>query len=90
MNRHEEDPFVREIRRQAQRAEASRHDMFWRGLGLVGSVGWMVVVPALLGAFLGRWIDRRAGTRRLLDAVAPVHRPGARMPEHLAARARGA
>lgn len=58
----DEDPFVREIRRQALRAGASRHDTFWRGLSLVGAVGWMVVVPTLLGAFLGRWIDRRAGT----------------------------
>ncbi len=59
---HDEDPFVREIRRQAQRAGATRHETLWRGLGLVGSVGWMVVVPALLGAFLGRWIDHRTGT----------------------------
>ncbi len=58
----DEDLFVREVRRQAERAQASQHMTFWRGLGLVGSVGWMVVVPALLGAFLGRWIDRRAGT----------------------------
>lgn len=58
----DEDPFVREIRRQADRARASEHVTFWRGLGLVGSVGWMVVLPALLGAFLGRWIDRRLGT----------------------------
>jgi ATP synthase protein I len=59
---HDEDPFVREIRRQARRAGASGHVTFLRGLSLVGSVGWMVVVPALLGAFLGRFIDRRIGT----------------------------
>ncbi len=58
----DEDPFVREIRRQAERAGASQQTTFWRGLGLVGSVGWMVVVPALLGAFVGRWIDRWMGT----------------------------
>jgi ATP synthase protein I len=58
----DEDQFVREIRRQAERAQASQHMTFLRGLGLVGSVGWMVVVPALLGAFLGRWIDRRLST----------------------------
>lgn len=54
-----EDRFVSEVRRQAQRAQASRHMTFWQGLSLVGSVGWMVVVPALLGAFAGRWIDGR-------------------------------
>ncbi len=70
----DEDPFVREIRRQAERAGASQHMTFWQGLSLVGSVGWMVVVPALLGAFLGRWIDRRIGHGHLLDAFAPVRR----------------
>ena len=55
-----EEPFVREVRRQAERARSARHMTFWQGLSLVGSVGWTVVVPTLLGAFLGRWIDRRA------------------------------
>ncbi len=27
------------------------------GLGFVGIVGWSVVVPTLLGAFAGRWLD---------------------------------
>ena len=32
------------------------------GLGMMGLVGWSVVVPTLLGAALGLWIDRhRAG-----------------------------
>jgi ATP synthase protein I len=62
-DRHDEDPFVREIRRQAERAQVSQRLTFWQGLGLVGSVGWIVTVPALLGAFLGRWIDGQAGTR---------------------------
>ncbi len=29
------------------------------GLGMLGLVGWSVVVPTLLGAALGLWIDRR-------------------------------
>ncbi|MFI5457467.1 MAG: AtpZ/AtpI family protein [Isosphaerales bacterium] len=58
----DEGPFVREIRRQAERARIGQHLTFWQGLGLVGSVGWMVVLPALVGAFLGRWIDRRCAT----------------------------
>jgi ATP synthase protein I len=32
---------------------------FWEGLSLVGAVGWMVVVPTLIGAFAGRWLDQR-------------------------------
>ena len=58
----DEDPFVREIRRQARRAQVSQRLTFWQGLGLIGSVGWMVALPTLIGAFLGRWIDARAGS----------------------------
>ena len=31
----------------------------WFGLGMMGLIGWSVVVPTLLGAALGRWLDRR-------------------------------
>lgn len=31
----------------------------WSGLGLMGVVGWSVVVPTLLGASLGLWLDSR-------------------------------
>lgn len=31
----------------------------WSGLGVMGLVGWSVVVPTLLGAALGLWLDRR-------------------------------
>jgi ATP synthase protein I len=35
----------------------------WYGLGMMGLVGWSVVVPTLLGAALGLWLDKRyAGT----------------------------
>lgn len=57
---HDEEPFVREVRRQAKRAQAMQHLTFWQGLSLVGSIGWMVVVPTVLGAFVGRWIDGRS------------------------------
>jgi len=29
----------------------------WFGLGMMGLVGWSVVVPTLLGAALGIWMD---------------------------------
>ncbi len=31
----------------------------WTGLGMMGLIGWSVVVPTLLGAALGLWLDRR-------------------------------
>jgi ATP synthase protein I len=30
----------------------------WFGLGMMGLIGWSVVVPTLLGAALGRWLDK--------------------------------
>ena len=31
----------------------------WLGLGMMGLIGWAVVVPTLLGAALGIWLDTR-------------------------------
>jgi ATP synthase protein I len=58
----EDDPFVREVRRQARRAGGDRGPTFLEGLSLVGAIGWMVVLPALLGSAAGRWVDRREGS----------------------------
>lgn len=30
----------------------------WFGLGMMGLIGWSVVVPTLLGAALGIWLDQ--------------------------------
>jgi ATP synthase protein I len=36
----------------------------WFGLGMRGLIGWSVVVPTLVGAAIGLWLDRRhPGTR---------------------------
>jgi ATP synthase protein I len=57
-----EDPFVAEVRKQAERARRGRQMTFWSGLGLIGSVGWMVSLPPVLGALAGRWLDGRYGS----------------------------
>lgn len=31
----------------------------WFGLGMMGLIGWSVVVPTLLGAALGVWLDQK-------------------------------
>lgn len=31
----------------------------WFGLGMMGMIGWSVVVPALLGVISGLWLDRK-------------------------------
>jgi ATP synthase protein I len=45
----------------ARKLKARRHATsgVWFGLGMMGLVGWSVVVPTLLGAALGLWLDRR-------------------------------
>lgn len=34
----------------------------WRGLAWAGALGWLIVVPALIGVAAGRWLDRSQGT----------------------------
>ena len=41
------------------RAQKKTVTGIWFGLGMMGLVGWSVVVPTLAGAALGMWIDRR-------------------------------
>jgi ATP synthase protein I len=45
----------------ARKLKARRHSTpgVWFGLGMMGLVGWSVVVPTLLGAALGIWLDNR-------------------------------
>jgi ATP synthase protein I len=31
----------------------------WFGMGMMGLIGWSVVVPTLLGAALGLWLDKQ-------------------------------
>jgi ATP synthase protein I len=31
----------------------------WFGLGMMGLIGWSVVIPTLLGAGIGLWLDAR-------------------------------
>jgi ATP synthase protein I len=43
----------------ARKLRARRHvtRTVWFGLGMMGLIGWSVVVPTLLGAALGIWLD---------------------------------
>src|ERR1700723_3212696 len=44
----------------ARKLRARRHPTpgVWFGLGMMGLIGWSVVVPTLLGAALGIWLDQ--------------------------------
>lgn len=44
--------------KEERKLEAQRQNKsVWSGLGLFGMVGWSIVVPTLLGAALGKWLD---------------------------------
>ncbi len=46
-------------RRQAREGRASS---LARNLGQIGALGWQIVVPALVGLAIGRWLDHRLAT----------------------------
>ena len=51
----------REIGTKAARKLKARRNAgegVWFGLGMMGLIGWSVVIPTLLGAALGIWLDR--------------------------------
>ena len=45
-----------------RQAKAERGASFTRNLGQIGALGWQIVVPALIGLAIGRWIDHRMAT----------------------------
>ena len=55
-----EPSFAGEIGAKAARKLKARKSTsgVWFGLGMMGLIGWSVVVPTLLGAALGVWLDK--------------------------------
>lgn len=57
------DPHRRDLReslRRDTRRHARReigHRSFWQSLGLLGMIGWPIVLAAVGGIFLGRYLD---------------------------------
>ncbi|WP_020476467.1 AtpZ/AtpI family protein [Zavarzinella formosa] len=51
----------REVGAKAARKLKARRNPphVWSGLGMMGLIGWSVVVPTLLGAAAGLWLDKR-------------------------------
>jgi len=55
-------PLSQEVGAKAARKLKARRNStqgVWFGLGMMGLIGWSVVVPTLLGAALGIWLDNR-------------------------------
>lgn len=52
------DEAVRVRRERAERWKREGERSIGENLAMIGSLGWLVVIPALIGIFLGRWMDR--------------------------------
>lgn len=53
--------FSRRIQTKAAlklKAKRSSANTIWFGLGMMGVIGWSIVIPTLLGIALGTWIDK--------------------------------
>ena len=62
---HDPNGLARAAREAAERDRRGREDpepSLGRRLGQIGILGWTIVVPALIGLFLGRAADRALGT----------------------------
>jgi ATP synthase protein I len=60
------DTFVGQISLAARRKlkeQSSPERSVWFGLGMIGLIGWSVVVPTLVGAALGIWLDEHHAGR---------------------------
>ena len=62
INRSEQDTqFHQQIDAQLKRklkAQNTNPQTVWHGLGMMGLMGWSIVMPTLLGAALGIWLDK--------------------------------
>ena len=59
------DGLLRQVRIRRRRQQAWQREgapSVARFVGQIGVLGWMIVTPALIGLFGGRFLDRRFGT----------------------------
>jgi ATP synthase protein I len=58
-NEGELEKAVEQVRRRREYWQRTGELPLSRALGMMGRFGWTIVGPTLLGAFTGRWLDRR-------------------------------
>ena len=51
---------LRRERRERGRKEGERS--LGQNLAMIGTLGWLIVTPTLIGTFAGRWLDRHFDT----------------------------
>lgn len=55
------DDAVRIRRERRESRQRRRPRSIGENLAMIGALGWTIVLPTLLGIFLGRWLDRSFG-----------------------------
>jgi ATP synthase protein I len=62
-SKHKNNPdfFAKQIgEKENRKLNAQKNERsIWSGLGMFGIVGWSIVIPALAGAALGIWLDKK-------------------------------
>ncbi len=55
--------FLASVKKESRRIEVSRRNGkgLWHYVVTATSIGWVLVLPALGGVYLGRWLDRWSG-----------------------------
>jgi ATP synthase protein I len=53
---------VRQQRERRRRWRLEGEPSVARFVGQIGVLGWITVLPTLLGLFVGRWLDQKLGT----------------------------
>lgn len=56
---HSLEEIVRRQYRRRQLAKQEGKRSIGQDLALIGVIGWTVVLPTVLGIFVGRWLDRK-------------------------------
>jgi ATP synthase protein I len=57
------------VRTHRRRRERRSDGSFLRSVALVGAIGWLIVVPTVAGAFVGRFLDRKLQSGILFSAA---------------------
>jgi len=68
------DALQRAVEREEKLEETRREGepAIWENLSMLGALGWLIVLPPLVGGLLGHWLDTLTGYPVLWAAIGIV------------------
>ena len=69
---HGHEAMRRAVRMSQERAKRWRREgerSIGQNLAMIGSLGWLIALPTVAGAFIGRWLDGRFDSGITLTAA---------------------